>query len=301
MEAVGRRIDKRAITPAQLGVLWAKYTEFRRSQLAPSTIARDYRKVASLLSRMPPELSTSVEIRDWLVATYAGETARRCVQQFNACCEWAFDSDLLDRSPFTGMNRQFRKVTHNSNTWTAFEPEERDAIIRRFDECQPYYSPWVKFLFWTGCRPEEAAALTWEHIKPDLSVIHFVVAAPIGCRVQSTKNRKDRLFPVNSRLKQLLMSVHQDDRGALVLPGKEGGYFEYHNFQNRHWKPLVSDLVAEGQVFRYMSQYHARHTWITLALEHMTVNDVAYYSGNSPNIIYRHYASRSRGQEMPEF
>jgi hypothetical protein len=50
-----------------------------------------------------------------------------------------------------------------------------------------------------------------------------------------------------------------------------------------------------------LPQSHCRHTFITLALEHFSVNDVAYLVGNSPEIIYRHYASRSRISEMPEF
>jgi integrase len=27
-----------------------------------------------------------------------------------------------------------------------------------------YYTPYVKFLFFTGCRPSEAIALKWKHI-----------------------------------------------------------------------------------------------------------------------------------------
>ncbi len=41
--------------------------------------------------------------------------------------------------------------------------------------------------------------------------------------------------------------------------------------------------------------------FITLALDHLSVKDIAYLVGNSPDIIYKHYASRSRNLEIPEF
>lgn len=298
-----RPLSKRAITPAKLAVLWTPYTAFRAKQLAASTIKIDYARTASAIARLPQSLESAVEIRDWLLANRSSETTRRLIQQFNACCEWACASEIYDRNPFVGMAKQLRVTKHHENLWTAFEPEERNIIIQAFEDTNRYYVPWVKFLFWTGCRPEEAAALQWKHLKSDLSEIHFINAAPIGCEVQRTKTQKDRFFPVNSRLRVLLLGIKPDDgdREAWVLPGRSGGRMEYHNFQTRHWKPLVEGLVESGKVFRYMPQYHCRHTWITLALEHMSVSDCAYFSGNSPDIIYKHYASRKRNIKIPEF
>ena len=296
-------LNKRAITPAKLAVLWEAYTRFKASHLAPSTIERDYKKVASVLQRLPKSLTSAIEIRDWMLEHRSAEFTRRHMQQFNACCNWACASDLYDRNPFAGMAQQFRQTKNQENLWVAFEVQEREAIIQAFDEQDIYYSPWVKFLFWTGCRPEEAAALHWKHIKPDYSAIHFVSAAPVGHKPQKTKTKRDRFFPVNDRLRLLLKSIKTtpEDSERLVFPGKSGGFMEYHNFQTRHWKPLVEGLVKEGKVFRYLPQYHCRHTWITLALDHLNVNDIAYLSGNSPEIIFKHYASRKRDIKIPEF
>lgn len=299
------RRKPREITPKQLLKLWLAYSEFRKPSISYSTLVRDYRKIQTIIeTKIPPNLRTSLEMRDWILKNYSGETSRRIIQQFNACCEWAFDSDLYPSSPFTGMNRHLRKP-QSTDSHRAFTPGERDAIIQRFDDLHPYYTPWVKFLFWTGCRPEEARALKWENITPDLSKIIFKVAAPVDTkREQKTKNRKEREFPTSPKLRFLLQSINQFpyDRSAYVLPGKSGGSFEYHNFQARYWKPLLDELVDERLVFTYLSQYHMRHTWITLALESgMQVPDVAYLSGNTPNIIWKYYASRSRLKELPDF
>lgn len=296
-------MHKRAITPAKLAMLWKPYTAFRSKQLAGSTIKLDYAKTASVIARLPKSLTSAVEIRDWLLERRSAETTRRLIQQFNACCEWACASDLYDRNPFVGMTKQFRVIKNQENLWTAFEPEERDAIIQAFEQNEPFYAPWVKFLFWTGCRPSEAAGLQWKNIKQDLSEIHFVQAAPNGCDIQKTKTKRDRFFPINDRLRVLLISLKPDttDREQFLFRGEKGGRLEYHNFQTRHWKPIVEGLVETGKVFRYMSQNHTRHTWITLALPHMSVNDIAYLVGNSPDIIYNNYASRKKDIKIPEF
>ncbi len=76
----------------------------------------------------------------------------------------------------------------------------------------------------------------------------------------------------------------------------------YANFQTRHWKPAIEGLHATGAIAHVLSQYHTRHTWITMALENgYSVSEVAYLSGNTPDVIYKFYASRSRIIEAPNF
>ncbi len=306
-----KRISRRAIKPAKLAVLWSRFSDFKRGQLTANTM-RDFAKTGELINKLPKGLTSAIEIRDWMMEVpagkdkprYANERVRRVMVSLNACCTWAYNSELINQNPFSGLSKEIRKTSHVENQWTAFAPDERLAIIDRFEKQNPYYAPWVKFLFWTGCRPSEAAALTWEQIKPDLSAIHFVRAAQPGMVIQPTKTRKDRFFPVNDRLRFFLLGLRPEpmDRSQILLPGEKGGRMEFHNFGTRHWKPLIEEMVQEGLVFRYMGQYHCRHTWITMALEAgMDVNDIAYLSGNSPNIIYRHYASRNRNIKVPEF
>jgi integrase len=294
----------RQITPKELLKIWLAYTEFRKPSIAYSTLHLDYRKIERTITKIPDTLTTSPEIRDWVSATYSPESARRIIQQFNACCSWAFDSDLHPTSPFSGMGRHFRKVS-TDDSYRAFTATERDTIITTFKQLHPFYLPWVQFCFWTGCRPEEAAALRWEHIHPNHTLITFKVATPVGTkREQPTKNRKVRDFPTNDRLKFLLKGLQPfpPDITAQVFTGKSGGRFEYHNFQTRYWKPLIEELVGDRLVFTYLSQYHMRHTWISLALEAgVQVPDVAYLSGNTPQIIYKYYASRTQIKSLPDF
>lgn len=298
---------KRAISLRQLSELWGKYCEFRRSQIAPSTFQRDYGRITRRLERMrklSPFLETAIEVRDWLLAHYAAETARRTLQQFSACGRWAVESDLLDRNPFEGVQRHIRTKRPSDKAWASFTIQERDRIIQEFEACEPFYAPWVKFLFWTGCRPEEAAALKWEHISLDCQEVLIAEAFPVDMKqAQGTKNNQTTRFPCNARLQRLFRSIRPEDwsRSDFVFCGKSGGRFDYHNFQTRQWKPLVEKLVQSGQVAFYLSQYHCRHTWITEALNHLSVQDVSYLARVSPNVLYRHYAGRSRRILVPEF
>lgn len=299
--------NSRSINLEELWSVWGKYAEYRKGQISPSTYLRDYRKVTRRLEKMragAPELSTAIEIRDWLLSCYSSETTRRTIQQFSSAGKWAVESDLIPRNVFEGLQRHLKPKRPSEKAWASFTAAERDRIIQAFELHEPFYSTWVKFLFWTGCRPEEASALRCEHIAQDFSEMLIREALPSDMRqAQGTKNGKITRYPCNSRLQTLLK---QQTKGGLqgesfVFPGREGGRFNYHNFQTRYWRPIVLELVKSGQVAFYLSQYHCRHTWITLSLEHLPVADVSYLARVSTNVLYQHYAGRSRNVSIPEF
>lgn len=255
-----------------------------------------------------PHLETSIEIRDWLMAHYSAETTRRTIQQFKAMGDWAVESDLLTINPFQGMQKRIPPRVHRETQYAAFTAMERDRIILTFEERHPHYSPWVKALFWTGARPEELAALRWQHVSPDYQEILIAEALPIGqTEAQSTKNKRVTRFPCNLRL-QALLQAQAGGRNpshlstdAFVFPGVGGSRMNYQNFQTRFWRPLVMDMVGDRLVAFYLSQYHARHTWITLALDHLPVADVSYLARVSTTVLYQHYAGKSRKILIPEF
>lgn len=303
------KVSKRSIPLSQLARIWTAYCDFRRGQVAVSTYKRDYQKFTKRIERMQreaPGLRNAIAIRDWLVEHYSSETARRTIQQFNAACQWAEESDMVQTNPFAGVGKHLKPTRPKESNWIGFTSEERDRIIAAIDAKANYYGPWVRCLFWVGTRPEEAAALRWKHVAPDNREILITEAYPIGMeQAQSTKNYRSTRFPCNDRLQRLLREqrIRSDiGRESFCFPGIEGGRMHYTNFQRRYWRPIVSELVELGQVAFYLSQYHARHTWITGALDAgMSVQDVSYLARVSTVIIYKHYASRTRKPTIPEF
>ncbi len=71
------------------------------------------------------------------------------------------------------------------------------------------------------------------------------------------------------------------------------------------FSPFVSakltKLVKQGVVSEYRKPYQCRHTFITLCLEaDIDAKDVGRWVGNSPEIIYKHYAGHKRNLQVPE-
>jgi integrase len=294
--------------------LWEKYTQYKSSQIAASTLVRDYGKIAKRLQNIPRSVEDAVGVRDWLLKNYSSEVARRTLIQINACCKWAVKSGLIFENAFEGMAGDIKKVKRDTSR-TPFSQAERDRIIEAFEKntysskfasvAHSHYAPYVRFLFMTGCRPEEAIALKWKHISTDCLKIQFKEARPSDTKILGeTKTGKARTFPCNVSLNAFLLSIKPKTAKPedLVFIAPAGKTIDSHNFLNRTWKPVVESLVKAGKVEQYLPQYNIRHTFITLALENgLDAKDVARLVGNSPEIIYRHYAGNKRELFVPEF
>lgn len=297
-------------TEISLVELWEKYTEFKRSGLSPSTVAKDLKRVYRCINfNLPTKaLDDGVAIRDWLVANKSPNSVKRILTQLSACCDWAMKSQLIDFNPFANMACDIKipKGDKEDNDINPFNQDERDRILQAFQNNRHYrrYAPFIEFLFMTGCRPSEAVALQWKHITKDFSSIRFeqaVVVSETGliCK-KGLKTQKKRTFPVNSRLAALLKSIKPDNVSseANVFNSPAGKWIDVHNLTNRGWKSVLKELDG----IEYRKLYQTRHTFITLALENkMDVKDVAKLVGNSPEVIYRHYAGQSREIVVPDF
>ncbi|MBW4540773.1 MAG: tyrosine-type recombinase/integrase [Myxacorys chilensis ATA2-1-KO14] len=288
--------------------LWLAYSEFQSHQLEPSTIKRDYGKISKRVASMP-ELEDEIAVRGWIMQRYSSETCRRMLQQFSACCDWAVRSRYLPSNPFEGLHKDFRKRSNQDRR--AFTAGERDCILSAIAEdlyVNPYsqvphsfYLPYLRFLFWTGCRLEEANALHWKNVSTNDSRVRFCEALPSDTRILGDiKTHRQRDFPCNPRLVELLQRIERVDSFVFLSP--KGHAIDSHNVLNRTWRPVVEELVDEKVVREYLPLKHCRHTFITLALEAgIEVKDVAALVGNSPDVIYRHYAARKPMMEIPEF
>lgn len=309
-----------ALPQPSLAELWEKYTEFKRPSLSPSTIAKDFVKIANCISIHLPtkSLSDAVAIRDWLVASKTPNAAKRVLTQLSACCDWACKSQLICDNPFLGMAGDVKVPKGDSEDAdiNAFSLEERDRIIQAFkgDRYYKFYAPLIEFLFLTGCRPSEAIALQWQHIALDFSAVRFEQAVVISenglvCK-KGLKTQKKRSFPANSRLAGLLASIKPENATGetKVFPSPEGSWIDIHNLTTRAWRSVLAKLDG----IEYRKLYQTRHTFITAALETavttpdgktkmLDAKDVAKLVGTSPKMIYEHYAGQTRELFVPEF
>ena len=308
-------LAKPKTSPTDLVELWDKYCEFMKPQLASTTYIKDYaRKYKNHIKALPTkDLTEAIAIRDYLLTQLSPNTAKRVLTYLAACCKWAVGSGLIKDNPFTGMSEEIKLPKHDSDAIDPFSREEMNIIIKAFEETRPHYAPFVKFLFWTGCRTGEAIALQWRHISSDCTQITFCESYDSALNIRkATKTGKSRRFPCNSQVRQLLLSIRPvnpspDDP---IFTSPTGGILNNTRFSNQVWKGgkvgkkqykgVIQQLITEGKIDRYRCPYNTRHTFITLMLaEGLTVSTVAKLVGNSPEIVLKHYAGNTVPLELP--
>jgi len=193
----------------------------------------------------------------------------------------------------------------------AFEVNEVLAILemlKHVGKPKGHWHPYVKFLYLTGCRPGEAAGLKWRDISEDFSVITFRRSWNFKEReLKSIKTEKkgdkpvSRKFPVGVSLKDLLVSIRPANYALDDLIFTCNGKPINNIALNHLWvgqygakKGLIEKLLEEGKVKQYLKIYALRHTFIYQQLSRgQSVADIAYWVGNTPETIFKHYVSKS--------
>lgn len=293
-----------------LSDLWEWYCKRKETQVQKTTLVREHQtKFKRHIDSLPyTDWRQAQQIAEHLVAEKGAATAKRIVQQLNACCRQAARAGLISHNPFDGIGSDIRVPRKKVGAVESFTKEERDTIIQAFEEhkTHKHYAPFVKFLFYTGCRTGEAVALQWRHISNDCRFVTFSdsYSSELNLR-KCTKNGDTRMFPCNEVVRKLLLSIRPFDfkPSDIVFLSPRGGLIDAHNFTNRVWrgnkygekeyKGVVSGLYREGRISKYLPTYHTRHTFITLLLDNSSLDakDIARVVGNDPAVLYRNYAS----------
>ncbi|MUG94823.1 tyrosine-type recombinase/integrase [Scytonema sp. UIC 10036] len=317
----------------QLIELWDKYVNFRANnkQVAETTVILNYQRVSGHIQKNPYKLlSQSHEMFTFLVENNSLKTAKRIITQWNACCHWALTMKYISKNPFEGLAATIKEPKNKKSIEEQIEDtdfididpftiDEMRKILEAFKNHHKYhhYYSLVKFFFLTGCRTSEAVGLRWRHINNDCSMVTFqeaVVCASGKLITKRLKNQDFRKFPCNKELQNLLLSIKpniigEDDRIFKSLTGKTiradvFNGFVWRGCENKGatYVGIVQQLAEDGAIDHYRPQYQTRHTFITLALEKgMEVKDIARLVGNSPEIIYKHYAgSRLESITVPD-
>ncbi len=306
----------------KLDELWERYVDYRRPNVSPSTFGKDYRRVANWIKKFPSKkLEDAIRIRDFLVneAGASYETWHRLGEHINACCNWAVESGLIDNNPFTKLFTSVKKPKIARDTESEFDEikpftvEERDRIIAAFetDKCcsqftsknkrHSNYAGYIKFLFFTGCRPSEAIALQWKHITSNFVIFDQAVVKGVDGLVlkKGLKTQEKRRFPINNQLQTILNGIKPKDAKPddWVFPSPVGGkWINVDNFCQRVWKP-----VLEGLGMEYRKPYNTRHTFITMYMSspNANVNDAARICGTGADVILEHYLGNSSVITVP--
>ncbi len=297
--------DQKPDNDISLSQLWERYTNYKRSQLSQTTIAKDFDRIRCNIAKLPTsKISDAVVIRDYLIKHTTPNTAKRVLSKLSAACKWGVMSNFVASNPFVGMSADIKTgKKSDEGDITPFNSEERDLIIERFKSDGSHYAPLVEFLFRTGCRPSEAIALQFKHIGKDYRSITFcqsVTFSESGLKLkQGLKTQSQRVFPCGDGLSLFLKSLAIDGNpeSFLFKPNNPNSKFiNIDKFSYREWHKVLKSLGITDRGI-----YQCRHTYITFCLDFgMDAKDVAKLVGNSPEMIYRHYAGAKRYLIAPD-
>jgi integrase len=296
--------------PITLAELWTKYVAYKLPNASPKTVNGTYEPVTAHLSRCSTEgLENSLKFRMELLQVTTQGQVRRTLMQLSAACKWGMKNRLVDENPFEGMYREFEPTKPAQPI--AFSVEERDRIIAAFEEHKGkginyrHYTPLVKFLFWTGCRPCEAVGLRWGSVTKDCSRIHFhesiVEVSGKLVRREETKTGVKRWFSCTPKLQKLLRSIRPKDfqPDDLVFAAPKGGAIHETNFKDRAWNRILSCLELDVKDGVKMTPYNCRDTFITLqAMQGNSSTTIARWVGNSGEVIEEKYIDKLKLEHL---
>jgi integrase len=297
--------------------IFREYVKFKEKKpdTSPATLGY-YDYLDRVISKIPADTESANDVYAWLIENNSLDTAKRVLKFIRTSHNHALATGRVTENPYTAIANP--KVPKNSESEhkDPFSAEERDRIITAFADNEfvktasryshSYYLPFIKFLFFTGCRPSEAIALNWEHVSD--KYVTFGAAIVRGRKSayfhkEGLKTQKNRRFPINEQLREILDEAGKiranPKPGDPIFTSATGSRISWGNFYNRAWNPVLQGLESEG--INYRNPYQMRHTFITLALEAgLDAKDVARLVGNSPEVIYRHYAGNKRDLNVPE-
>jgi integrase len=290
--------------------LWTKYMEYKVPNASPKTIDGTYEPVLAHLNRCKIDgLAEPLKFRMGLLRVTTQSQAKRSLMQLSAACKWGMKHGLVVTNPFEGMYKELEATKPDPPM--AFSVEERDRIISAFENDSRsgidyrHYAAFVKFLFWSGCRPCEAIGLRWGSVMADCSKIHFhesiVEVSGKQVRRKETKTGVERWFTCPTRLQALLRSLRpgKPNPDSLVFVSPKGGAIGESNFASRGWKKVLTDLGLESKDGIKMTPYNCRDTFITLqAVQGNSSTMIARWVGNSSKVIEEKYLDRLKLENL---
>ena len=321
--------------------LFSKYLEYIKPQSAPTTFIRKYKQLFSnTIAQCPEDLMDTAGIQAKITELRCPDHAKTLLGKLYDMTVWA----KLNKNIPEDFPNPYRYYQENVKTkkaqpkplpsmvqlnggvkaqfkYRGFKPSEIPYILQALSERGDYRNKgqWripVEFLFLTGFRLGEAAALQWKHIDKDFNYIYVCQSyEPDYDILKDTKTGITQHFPCNKNVKDFLEKIKplNVEPNYFVLGGEKPinfnnlntvwsghPYGQGKNGKHRTVSSLIGKLIAEGLVEFYHPPYSTRHTWINIQLRAgIPVQNVAEWAGNSPDTIWKNYVGHDSNFSHP--
>ncbi|MCC5639044.1 tyrosine-type recombinase/integrase [Nostoc sp. CHAB 5844] len=318
-----------------LGELWEEFCNWKLNtgQIKETTYIKSYRNNYSVL--LAPYLNKlfDTEIANDLIKNFLAKqrnktSIKKLFGLLSELCQRAINQKLLTENYFIEVKEYYclpkkSKQLSEAEDYRAYTIEERDLVISYIKnherEVIHRMVDIIEFLFLTGCRPGEAFALKWKHIKLDTGWIIFKESYESTTKItKTTKTDIDRLFKMQrmTRLINLLIKLHDKNKKPddLVFTTKDGKqmstemlrrswlYDRTTNCGKTYTYPgAVTELVEQGKLHQYLKPYSTRHTFISIQANNgADLKLLADSVGNSVDVIIEHYLDANRNVTLKD-
>jgi integrase len=229
------------------------------------------------------------DFRGWLLDRQSPATARERLGLLSAAIDW--EPTLgRERNPCRDIYANF-KLTPIQEA-EPFSVAEAQKIMKAFDEDSVYrfYGDFVRWLFGTGCRFGEGAALQWRHLSSDCTEVW--IGESIGREKvrKGTKTNRARRFALTPELAEMLLARRPEnvEPNGLVFPSRKSDSVSISDrtFHRNAWKVCIKKA---GIVYR--KPYNTRHTFVSLSLlAGMNPLEVCAITGHRKETMFSYYA-----------
>lgn len=226
-------------------------------------------------ARKAADVSTA-EISDWLADQVKWGPWRRrgAIIDLGNLFSWGIKAGLLLRNPVAAIERP----TIEHKTPAILAVDRAKALLALCRSKYPSLLPWLVISLFAGLRAGEVGRLRWEDVRET----HIELAS------HQTKGRARRLVSIRPTL-----------QAWLAICRKKNGPICPQSRKNEHQRKLEYEFRKE---FGGLAKNVLRHSFISYALgSGETVDKIAMESGNSPDIIFRHYREIVTGEQAAEF
>jgi len=166
-----------------------------------------------------------------------------------------------------------------------FTPDERDAILKDLKNSKAGHNKYLFYLirFYTGMRPGEVIALTWDDYKDGEFRVN---KGWTNNNLRPTKTYKERRVPVHPLIQAELKKTPRSLKNRHIILSEVG-----ENFGKCQMFVKAFNRSRNRLGLRYRSAYNARHTAACVMLEAgMKPGYCASILGHSLQVFFRVYA-----------
>lgn len=293
--------------------VWNQYKETNKLIVGKTTQLSTWKQTDNCLGKVSTE-ALDIKNNDLLVTElltlYSVGTLERVFANLKAACNEAIRAKVISENPFVG--RKLPKRTKSKIE--CYESDEIKVILEAFKSDgymskyaripHSYYYHYIKFCALTFCRPEDAIALTWNDIRTrsNGTFISFTKAYSRGI-LKDSKTHEIRLFKCNKELVDFIKTIpfRENEHNLLFPTPRTKSYMDQRSWGRDLWKPVVSKIVADGKLYKYLKFYSLRHSGITrLVRAGIDIATIARLAGTSPEMIMKNYLAARDNIDIPE-